>query len=62
MLHRKAVLSLIFSQDNKILASGDSEGVIKVWKFSEGKCLRKIEAAGGEHAGITCLLLTANNS
>ena len=41
MLHRKAILSLIFSKDGRILASGDSEGIIKVWKFSDGKCLKK---------------------
>lgn len=47
MLHRKAVLCLTFSLDNKVLASGDAEGVLKIWKFSDGKCLRKIESAGG---------------
>lgn len=43
MIHRKSVLCLIFSNDNKIIASSDSEGIIKIWKFSEGKLLRKID-------------------
>jgi WD40 repeat protein len=43
MLHRKSVLSLNFSKDDKILASGDAEGTIRVWKFSEGKKLREID-------------------
>jgi WD40 repeat protein len=42
MLHTKAILSLVFSQDDKLLASGDSEGIIRVWKFSDGKKLREI--------------------
>ena len=43
MLHRKAVLSLQFSQDDKLLGSGDQEGIIKIWKFSDGKKLREID-------------------
>lgn len=62
MLHRKAVLSLLFSDDDKILASGDQEGIIRVWKFSDGKKLREIDTKGGEKSGIGCLALTSNNS
>jgi len=62
MLHRKAVLSLTFSKDDKLLASGDAEGLIRVWKFSEGKKLREIDTLGGEKCGITCLLFSQNNS
>jgi WD40 repeat protein len=43
MVHRKAVLAMVFSKDDKILASGDSEGMIRVWKFSDGKRLREID-------------------
>jgi WD40 repeat protein len=43
MLHRKAVLSLLFSKEDKILASGDAEGILRIWKFSEGKRLREID-------------------
>lgn len=62
MIHKQSILSLIFSNDNQLLAAGDQEGVIKIWKFSTGKCLRKIENEGGEGSGITCLLLSNNNS
>ena len=62
MLHRKAVLSLTFSRDDKILASGDAEGIIRVWKFAEGKKLREIDTQGGENCGISGLLLTSNNA
>ena len=43
MLHRKAILSLVFSKDDKILASGDAEGIVRVWKFTDGKKLREID-------------------
>lgn len=58
MLHRKAVLSLVFSKDDKILASGDAEGVARVWKFSDGKKLREIDTG----AGISTMVFTSNNS
>lgn len=62
MLHRKGVLSLTFSKDDKILASGDAEGTIRVWKFSEGKKLREIDTQGGDQCGIGTLAFTSNNS
>jgi hypothetical protein len=34
---------MIFSKDDKVFASGDAEGIIRVWKFSEGKKLREID-------------------
>jgi WD40 repeat protein len=43
MLHSKGILSLVFSQDDKLLASGDAGGVIRVWKFLDGKKLRDID-------------------
>ena len=43
MVHDSAVLSLDFSHDNRLLASGDKNGVIKVWKVADGKCLREIK-------------------
>jgi len=32
MFHKKSVLSLSFTEDDQLLASGDSTGLIKVWK------------------------------
>lgn len=62
MLHRKAVLSLVFSKDDKILASGDAEGVARIWKFNDGKKLREIDTQGGESCGISTMVFTSNNS
>lgn len=62
MLHRKSILALTFSNDDKILASGDTEGIIRVWKFQDGKKLREIDTQAGEAGGICTLALTSNNS
>ena len=42
MVHNSPVLALDFSQDERILASGDKAGSIKVWKVTDGKLLRQI--------------------
>ena len=41
MVHNSPILALDFSQDESILASGDKAGSIKVWKVSNGKCLKQ---------------------
>lgn len=43
MLHKDPVLSLAFSNDDLILASGDRTGLIKIWNLETGKLLKKIE-------------------
>ena len=43
MIHNKSVLAMTFSKDDRILATGDSEGIIIIWKFADGKILRKID-------------------
>lgn len=43
MLHKDPVLSLAYSYDDLILASGDRSGLIKVWNLETGKLLKKIE-------------------
>lgn len=43
MVHKHSILSLAFSQDDELLASGDKSGLIKVWRASTGKLLRKLE-------------------
>lgn len=42
MVHTAPVLALDFSWDNRLLASGDKLGTVKVWKVADGKCLRQI--------------------
>ena len=58
MLHVKSVLALRFSRDDKLLASGDSEGLVRVWKFADGKKLRELEVS----SGVTCLAFQASSS
>lgn len=45
MFHEEAVDAMSFSTDCEILVSADRKGLIKVWKVSSGKCLKKIETA-----------------
>jgi len=58
MVHGAAILSLNFSRDLKLLASGDQAGTIKVWKISQGKCLRTIDNI----QGINNILLSYTNA
>jgi WD40 repeat-containing protein SMU1 len=61
MVHKSAVLSLTFSLDNKLLASGDESGTIKIWKASDGKCLKIIEIIEQDNA-VTNMLLSFKNA
>lgn len=60
MMMEEAVLSIQFSRDSEMLASGSAEGQIRVWKISTGQCLRKFEKA--HNKGITCLQFSKDNS
>merc|ERR1712070_1222462 len=39
-----SILCMSVSNDGEMLASGDSTGLIKLWKLKTGKCLRKYRA------------------
>jgi WD40 repeat protein len=56
MVHENAILALDFvgQGDKLILASGDCEGKIAIWKVANGKCLRTIKT----NTAVTCLRLT----
>ena len=54
MLHSCGIFSLDLSQDDDLLASGDVEGNIKVWRVNTGKCLRKFEQVFAKKA-VVCL-------
>lgn len=54
MIHTESVVSLAFSKDSELLASGSKNGQVKVWKLLNGNCLRKYDAAHGE--SVTSLL------
>ena len=45
MMHDDTVLSLLFSRDSELLASGCKDGSVKVWKVSTGQCIRKFPKA-----------------
>ena len=45
IVNPKRIISVIFSDNGKLLASGDVEGNVKVWKVNDGACIRKIDKA-----------------
>ena len=49
--HSEGVLSIAFSPDGKILASGDGDRTVKLWETSTGREVRNLS----EHAGIVLL-------
>lgn len=53
MGHESAVLCLKLSNDGELLASGDDQGRLMVWKLSSGKCLRQFLAHSG--SSISCI-------
>ena len=60
LMHDSAVLALAVSNDGAMLGTGSSDGMIKVWKVENGKCLRQFENA---HRGaISCLAFSADAS
>jgi WD40 repeat protein len=49
--------------DKLMLASGDQQGVIKVWKVANGKCLRLIELRLADGKGaVTVVKFTQNDT
>jgi len=54
MIHSDSVVSLNFTKDGEMLASGSKNGQVKVWRIMNGNCLRKYDGAHGE--SVTSLL------
>jgi WD40 repeat-containing protein SMU1 len=42
--HDTAITALAVSNDGLLLASGSTDGMVKVWRVDTGKCLRQIPA------------------
>lgn len=50
--HLSPVTQLAFNNSNTLLASGDSDGLVKIWDLKEARLMRNLE---GHRLGITCL-------
>jgi len=53
MLHDTNVLSITYSADGEMIATGDSKGCVKVWGVQQGKCVREFPQAHNQ--GVLCL-------
>lgn len=60
MMMEEAVISLAFSRDSEMLASGAQNGKVIVWKIATGQMLRRFEKA--HSMGVTCLQFSKDNS
>lgn len=45
--HKDSVIALVFSKNGKILASGDAEGILKLWNTEKGTLLCTLSESGG---------------
>lgn len=61
MLHDDAILCLAVSPDSELLASGSKDAKIKIWRLSNGECLRKFIKPHGD-TNITCLAFSRDSS
>ena len=61
MMHEnQAVTSSIFSKDGEYLATGSQGGQLKVWRLSDGQCVRKYLTAHSK--GITSICFSKDNT
>ena len=57
------ISALAISNDTTLLASGASDGVVHIWRFDTGKCLRTIStSADHRNNGVACLCFSPDSS
>ncbi|KRX06056.1 WD40-repeat-containing domain [Pseudocohnilembus persalinus] len=54
LMHKDPILSMVFSDDDELLATADKKGIIKVWRVQSGKLLKKID--GAMQSNVTSLI------
>ncbi|CCF73265.1 WD40 repeat-containing protein SMU1 [Babesia microti strain RI] len=59
MMHDCLVMSLAVSTDSHILASGDKNGNIRVWKLIDGKCVRKFNQV--HNGAVICITFSRDS-
>lgn len=57
--HDSSIRSIILSRDEALLATGDDNGMIKIWNMAEGKLANMIDTQGGE---VTALAFSPDGS
>lgn len=60
MSHSAAVLACAFASDSELLATGSQDGKVKVWRISDGVCVRKFPHAHSE--GVTALCFSKDST
>ena len=48
MFHDDPISAIAISNDGAMIGTGDNQGVVKVWRFETGKCLRQFTAHTGQ--------------
>lgn len=61
LMHPCSVLSLAVSRDSELLASGGSDGAIKVWRVLTGACVRRYDAAHSRGVSSLCFSRDASH-
>jgi WD40 repeat protein len=56
--HQGSVVTVAFSPNGKLVASGGNDGTVRIWNASDGTELQRIQVPGREGKGISQVLFT----